>query len=188
MKTGIPFIAVAVIIIFSQAGCDGWFSADKKGEIKLSSQKLGTDSYYLMGFHYEEADYFRFPSQFQSDPEPDIINEEYRIIEKGEVISLPGFNTPSSINGFSIVGEFATLESARKFYNNYSKVEQGLQFETVSDTVELFQVWVQKTKLGNYVKLFVKDIGFFEDESGNKYNEVTVNYTYQSDGSTTFPD
>jgi hypothetical protein len=181
-KTG---FCMLVLMALMAAGCDGLFGPGKSGEIQLSSQKFGNESYYLFGYGYEQGEYYRFP--YKGEPIPDIINEEYRVIEGGEVTSLPGFNTPAQVNGFALAGQFATLDEARSFYKDYRQVEEGLQFETVSDTVELYQVWIQKTSAGNYVKLLIKDIALNEGESGNIYNEVTMDYTYQPDGSTEFP-
>ena len=109
------------------------------------------------------------------------------MLEGGNVTLLPGFNSPGQMNGFALAGEFGSLEDANDFYKEYNEVEAGLQFETVSDTVELYQVWIQQTDIGNYVKLLVRDIQNFEGETGNLYNEVTLDYTYQPNGSTTFP-
>ena len=68
------------------------------------------------------------------------------------------------INGFALVGEFESLEEARNFYKDYREVDSNLQFEADSDTVELYQVWVQQTSIGNYAKLLVTDIQNFEGE------------------------
>lgn len=176
---------VAMVLVFGQGACDRLTGPDKTGEICLSSQLFGTESYYLFGYSYDDGELYKYP--FQGDPVPDIINEGFLVIEGGEEVSLPGFNTPEFVNGFALAGEFESLEDARGFYENYREVENDLQFETVSDTVELFQVWVQKTADGNYVKLLVKEIQTYEPESGKMYNEVTLEFTYQPDGSTTFP-
>jgi hypothetical protein len=128
---------------------------------------------------------YRYP--FSGEPVPDIINEGFLVIQGSERVTLPGFNTPGRINGFALVGEFSSLEQARAFYEAYQQVESGLQFETVSDTVRLHQVWVQLTSADNYVKLLVKGIREFESESERMNSEVTLEYTYQPDGSGTFP-
>lgn len=177
---------VAFLLIMTAGGCDGWFGPKKSGEIRLSSQLFGSENYYLYGYGYEQAEYYRYP--FQGEPIPDIINEAYRVIEDGEVKVLPGFNIPLQVNGFALVGEFLSLEEARTFYNDYRHVEEGLQYETISDTVEQYQVWIQKTSAGNYVKLMVKEIETLQGETGDAYSEVTLEYTYQPDGSTEFPD
>jgi hypothetical protein len=185
MKKNMFGSVMPVMLILVMAGCEGIFGPDKSGEIQLSSQLFGNETYYIYGYAYDQGEFYRYP--FKGEPEPDIVNEAFRVFQGGELTSLPGFNTPGQVNGFALVGEFASQEDARIFYDDYFNVEEGLQFETVSDTVELYQVWVQKTSIGNYVKLLVKDIEIFQGEAGDIYNEVTLDYTYQPNGSTEFP-
>lgn len=175
------------VLVIPLTGCKALFGPDRKGEFRLSSEKfLGTDVYYLFGYSYEDSEFYRYP--YEKDPTPDIINEGYRVIEGEETIELPGFNTPVSTNGFALVGDFDNPEDAKDFYNGYHKVEEGLQYVIVSDIVEANQVWIQKTPAGNYVKLLVKEANSLEGESGNKYSEVLLKYTYQPNGSDEFPD
>ena len=182
-KYSIVFITVLMVMV---NGCELFRGPKQTGEIVLSSQMYGTDSYYLFGYSYEKEDYFRYP--YQGEPVPDIINEGIRVLEGGVVKVLPGFNTPGLTNGFVLLETFQGLDQARNFYKAYTEVPDGLQYEIVSDTVELYQVWVQKTSMGKYVKLLIKDIQDYEGETGAKYNEVTMEYTYQPDGTKTFPD
>jgi hypothetical protein len=180
-------VVLLVILVLTSAGCKLFRGPDRTGEFRLSSEKTLTETtYYLYGYSYEDSEFYRYP--YEKDPLPDIINEGYRIIEEGGQYELPGFNTPGQKNGFALVGEFETLSEARGFYNDYKKVENDLQFATVSDTVELYQVWVQKTAAGNYVKLLVKEVESLEGDQGNKYSEALLDYTYQPNGSTDFPD
>lgn len=185
MKRRIFRPAILVVLMVVLAGCEGVFGPKTSGEFQLSSQRFGTEYYYLFGYSYEQAEFYRF--EYQGEPIPDIINEGYRLIKDGEVTELPGFNAPTKENGFALVGQFTSLEEGRSYYEDYEQVEAGLQFEIVSDTVELYQVWIQQTSLGNYVKLFVKNIEILEGETGNIYSEVTLEYTYQPNGSTDFP-
>ena len=173
-------------LILTSAGCKMFRGPDKTGEFRLSSEKYLAESFYVFGYSYEDSEFYRY--QYEKDPLPDIINEGYRVLDGDETIELPGFNTPGQMNGFALVGEFENLEEARNFYSGYGEVENGLQFETVSDTVELYQVWVQQTEIGNYAKLLVKDILHLEGEGSTVYNDVILDYTYQSDGSTKFTD
>lgn len=181
----LALIAAVWALLLVAGGCDVLTGPDKEGEFVLSSQLFGAESYYLFGYSYEDGEQYRYP--YAGERIPDIINEGYLVIQGLEQVSLPGFNTPAQMNGFALLGTFPSLEEARDFYSAYKKVEEGLQFETVSDTVELFQVWVQLTEAGNYVKMLIKDIADFTVETGRPYNEVTLQYTYQPDGSTTFP-
>lgn len=168
--------------------CELFRGPDRTGEIQLSSQLFGTDSYYLFGYHYDDGEYYRF--EFQGDPVPDIINEGMRILQGGEVVVLPQFNSPRRGErvGFALIGEYDNMEQARSAYKAYTSVGNDLQYETLSDTVELYQVWIQRTGEGNYAKLLVKDILYNQGESGNKFNEVVMDYTYQPNGSSTFPE
>ena len=182
VKGWIGIIAATCLLLI--VGCKKESGPDLSGTITLSSQLNGTESYYLYGFSFEKGEMYRYPHQ--DDPLPDIINEGYLVIEGNEQISLPGFNTPGQVNGFALVGEFATWDEAYEFYKNYDKVEDGLLYETASDFVELYQVWVQQTAAGNYVRMVVKDIQLSESETGDPYNEVILQYTYAPDGSTEF--
>jgi hypothetical protein len=180
---------LAGVVLFSlvivMGGCEHWIGPDRKGEIRLSSELFGTESYYLFGYSYEDGEYYRYP--YRSERVPDIINEAYRVIQGTDINLLPGFNTPGQANGFALVGALENLETARNFFNEYREVESGLQFETISDTVALYQVWIQKTSLDNYVKLMVKDIRTVEGDGGKLYCEVALDFVYQPDGSTGFP-
>jgi len=172
-------------LILTSAGCK-MFGPDKTGEFRLSSEKFLADSYYLFGYSYEDSEFYRFP--FEKDPSPDIINEGTRVLQGDETIELSSFNTPGQTNGFALVGEFSSLEDARDFYNDYNRVEDGLQFVVGTSPVEANQVWVQQTSAGNYVKLLVKEVASLEGEAGNKYSEALLKYTYQPNGSRDFPD
>ena len=188
MKNVVLKVLLAGVIAMGMNSCELFRGPDRTGEIQLSSQLFGTDGYYLFGYHYEDGEYYRF--EFQGDPIPDIINEGMRILRNGEVAVLPQFNSPKRGEkvGFALIGEYQTLDQARSFYDDYMTVGNDLQFETLSDTVELYQVWIQRTGDGNYAKLLVKDILFDEGESGNKFSEVVMEYTYQPNGSSTFPE
>jgi hypothetical protein len=186
MKTGWINRAAVLAIVTLCWGCDNLGGPDKSGTITLSSQFFGVESYYLFGYSFEDGEMYKF--QYAGEPIPDIINEGYRVIEGSGQRSLPGFNSPQNSYGFALVGEFPSLDEARTYFSGYATVEEGLQFEVVSDTVELYQVWVLRTSVGNYAKLLVKDIDEFQAESGKAYNEVNLEFSYQPDGSTSFPD
>ena len=179
-------ICAAVTLMLLSGGCDKLAGPDLTGEFILSSQLFGSESYYLFGYSYETSEFYKYPHAGEAIP--DIINEGFLVIEGSDLVSRPGFNTPARVNGFALVGHFTSLEAAKNYYKGYTDVDAGLQFETVSDTVELYQVWVQQTSAGNFVKLLVKDIKNYEVETGRAYNEVTLEYSYQPDGSTTFPE
>ena len=173
-------------IMLMIAACDSNKGPDYSGEIQLSSQLFGAESYYLIGYSFEDSEYYKFPAA--GEPIPEIINEGYLVIDGGKQRSLPGFNAPGQGHGFALVGEFPSHAEASAFYVAYGKVEEGLTFEMLSYTVRLHQVWVQQTGRGNYVKMIITAIQHVEVESGKPYTEVKLEYIYASDGSTVFPD
>jgi hypothetical protein len=179
-------IILLMALAFTCAGCNKLFGPDTEGEIRLSSEKFGTETYHLLGYSYEDGEFYRFPHD--KDPMPEIINEGTRVLQGGTTIELPSFNTPGQSNGFALVGEFSNLEDAREFYKDYDRVEEGLQFAVGTGIVEANQVWVQLTSAGNYVKLLLKEAESLETEGGDKYSEVLLKYTYQPNGSRNFPD
>ncbi len=164
--------------------CEKQSGPDMEGEIRLSSQLNGTESYYLFGYSFEEGEMYRYPGV--AEGLPDIINEGIPVIGGTQQRSLPGFNTPGRVNGFALVGEFSSLIEAEVFFQDYQKVEDGLQYQVVSDTVKLYQVWVQQTSAGNYAKMLIREIHQSEGERGNPNNEVTLSYHYSNDGSAKF--
>lgn len=183
MKTRIVLLTALLLLT---AGCKFLRGPDRKGEFRLSSEGiLGGSTYHWVGYSYEDSEYYRYP--FEQDPLPDLINLGFRIIGGSGQSTLPGFNTPGSMNGFALVGDFGSQKEAEDFFKDYREAANDLQYEVDSDTVELHQVWVQKTSLGNYAKLLVKDIESFEGEGETKYNEVLCEYIYQPNGSREFP-
>jgi len=174
-------------MILTSAGCKMLFGPDKTGEFRLSSEKfLSGDDYYQFGYSYEDSEFYRF--RYEKDPLPDIINEGTRMLDGTGTIELPSFNTPGQVNGFALAGEFASLEEAKSFYNDYNKVEDQLQFVVETNIIEPYQVWIQKTSSGNFVKLLVKEANSFEGEGDVKYSEALLEYTYQPKDSDEFPD
>ena len=177
---------VLMLLTVGLAGCKLFGGPDRTGEFRLSSEgMLGDVTYYWVGYSYEDSEFYRYP--YEKDPLPDVINLGFRVIGGDGQSTLPGFNTPGRTNGFALVGEFGSLQEARNFYKDYKEADSNLQFSVDSDTVELYQVWVQQTSVGNYAKLLVTDIQNFEGEGDSKYNEVICEYTYQPNGSREFP-
>lgn len=179
---------LAAAFLLTLVGCEKEEGPELTGELTLSSQLHGTtaEGFYIYGYAFESGEMYSYSHLRAVEPLPDIINEGYPLIEDGEETSLAGFHTPGEVNGFALVGEFSTWEEAKAFYSNYAEVEDGLQYEAVSDVVELYQVWVQLTSAGKYVKMIIKDVQQFESEEGDPYNEVSLEYTYAADGSTQF--
>ena len=168
---------LAVVLLFS--GCRvqerrNW------GEVIISSM-FNFDAASVMGYNFELGRSTSFPST--GDPLPDIIVDQYRLIE-GSV--KPGFTSPSNPAGFWKAGEFGTLSESMDFFENELKtVDPTVDFTPSTDTVRKYQVYVLKTTPGNYAKIHVTEIWQVEDASG-KHIDVKIDYHYQPEGSTSF--
>jgi hypothetical protein len=45
---------------------------------------------------------------------------------------------------------------------------------------------VQQTSAGKFAKMVIRNIQYLESETGEAYNEVSLEYTYSPEGSTEF--
>jgi len=177
------FLILLSFILIS--GCNNNSENKLTGEIKLSSQLLGIDSYYLFGYNFQKSEYIKYSFPFSGGIIPDIINIPFKNIDG--TISAPGFNAPSGKNGFNLLGDFTTLEDAREFFKNYREAEINLPFSVDSDTVKLYQVWLQKTQLDHYAKMLITNINFNNGGLTEDYVVVTIEFAYRNDGSPVFP-
>lgn len=177
-------IAIASLSMI-MAGCKNNGEPVNEGKIELSSQLFGVDAYYTYGFNFEESDYVRYSFPFSGNIMPDIINLPFK--KPDGSIAAPGFNAPYGKNGFYLLADFQSLAEAIEYYDGYKEINQQADFVENSDTVRLYQVWLQKTQLDNYVKLLVKDISFFNEGLGADYVVVSMDYFYLNDGTSIFP-
>lgn len=171
--------------MFIVSGCNNNNEPVNEGKIELSSELFGVDAYYTYGYNFEKSEYLKYSFLSPGSTMPDIINLPFK--KPDGTIAAPGFNSPYRVNGFHLLAEFSSLTEAQEFYDSYKEADQMANFVVDSDTVKLYQVWLQKTKVDNYVKLLVKDINFFEEGLGADYVVVSMDYFYLSDGSATFP-
>jgi hypothetical protein len=172
-------------LLWLLVACDDESGPKLNGELEISSQLYGVDSYYLYGYNYARSAFVKYSIPFSGSVIPDIINLPFKNPDGS--IAGPSFNAPSAKNGFHLLGEFGSLDEASTYYENYGEADPSLPLSIDSDTVKQFQVWLQKTQLDHYVKLLVKDISYFEDPGGTEYVVVSMDFIYQNNGSTIFP-
>jgi hypothetical protein len=181
MKRLLLFLIPLIFI----GGCDEKNEPQLSGEIRLSSQLYGSETYYLNGYNFSLSDYINYSFPFQGSSIPDIINLPFKNTDG--TLSAPGFNAPSGVNGFNLLGEFSSQEDARAFYEKYIDAGSVNTFSVDSDTVRTNQVWLQKTQHAHYVKMLVKEIDYYTDGSGTEYVVVSMDFRYQNNGSSIFP-
>lgn len=175
---------ITALLFLWMTACDS-SGPELSGEFTLSSELYGTTSYYLYGYHYGDGAFYKYPG---GGTLPDIINEGYLVNVDSVSTSVPGFHTPGQVNGFALAGSFQSAGEAKAYFDGFTSVDSAYLFDILSDPVELHQVWIQKTSSGNYVKLLVKKITSVDPEFEKAYSEVLLEYSYQPDGSTVFPE
>lgn len=178
-------ILLFLIPLFFIGGCDKNNETLLSGEIQLSSQLFGSETYFLYGYNYSLSDYIKYSFPFQGSSIPDLINLPFKNTDG--TLSAPGFNAPTGVNGFNLLGEFASQGDAKEFYDNYKDAASINTFSVDSDTVRTNQVWLQKTKQAHYVKMLVKKIDYYTDGFGADYVVVSMDFKYQNNGSAIFP-
>ena len=68
MKRVYRYVWIAVIALFIM-GCDSWKGPEEKGEFLLSSERFGSGPYHLLGYLFEESEFYRY--EYQGDKIPD---------------------------------------------------------------------------------------------------------------------
>lgn len=158
------------------------------GNVTLSSRKLGTNIFYVIGFSFERGE--EVPTTGSNGVLPDIVaqNIEVRNPVSGvwELEGLVLTSANNNPNGFVLNQKFQDLDQAREWFDGYTEAEYTNPFWR-TDTLRpepVFSVYTYKTISNNYVKFLIRDV----DLSGDDYGEVVLDYRIQRDGSTQFTD
>ncbi len=158
------------------------------GKVTLSSRKLGTNIFYVIGFSFERGE--EVPTTGSNGVLPDIVaqNIEVRnpITGVWELEGLVLTSANNNPNGFALNSKFQDLEQARGWFDAYTEAEYINPFWR-TDTLRpepVYPVYTYKTISNNYVKIVIRDV----DLTGDDYGEVVIDYEIQRDGSTQFTD
>ncbi len=170
-----------VTAIFTMTSCKKEKSGlTQSNEITLSSETLGAQPYYSLGYSFESQEFFK---RIGSSTDIDIYLNEI-LVPSGEPVGVQ-FTTNSvseSTYGFYLNGGFDNLGLAEEFYINYNTATFP-SYETLTDTVKKYQVYTYRTWKSNYVKFIVKDMRVIYLGDLADYIEVDIEYFIQRDGS-----
>jgi len=135
---------------------------------------------FLEGFSFREARVIRTPNE--DNTVPDIL----------AVASTDIFGHPIEMNfiqprpdAFGYIGTRATEKEGRRLFNALSCIDDSLRFSGTTP-VKAYQVYVVKTREGNFAKVLVLGIYFFESQDERYHGEVTLDWVYQPDGGRCF--
>lgn len=178
------YLILILLPVFIIAGSCNEDDNDVKyqGEIVLSSEKVQNgDIYIVYGFSFEKG--VDVPFTLTGGSPPDIIVSNLTDILNN--ITGAVLNSPDNIEAFFLNHTGTSYTEAKDWYDSYQEVT-ATNFKAISDPIELYQVWTVQTTAGKFAKILIKKIEIITNSPVQDYIDITVDYEYQQDGSSTF--
>lgn len=151
----------------------------KTGEIKISSETLGTTYYYSYGYSFQLEKFI--PTIGSSEIIDIYLVETNTIYGTLTGVQFATKDIPESTYGFYLNGTFQSLQEAENYYSNYTTAVAP-NYAVLTDTVRNYQVWTFRTWKKNYVKFLVKDVRTIFTGQTADFIEVDIKYFIQRDG------
>lgn len=174
-------IFIASLMALS-VGCKKESSTPTSGEINLSSQKFGTQTFYVFGFSVSTGSLVQF-SLGSVTQTPDWVLEEILDIS-GKPVGANITTNPQNTLAFSLNGTFSTNEEALAAFSVYKDATMPNPMDKISD-IKPNQLYTYKDHSGKYIKFLIEGL---EKKAGdsNSYYEATIRWVCQPDGTTHF--
>ena len=164
------------VLMFSFTGCTKDNETPDYGTDTIDNIIYGTTLYYAIGFSFELGSLV----QTNEIPEPDIT-----VHANDSPPSLTAYlDTPNLIGSYTLLSENDNEADAKTFFNSFLEVG-SYSWDLFATNIEENQVWLFKTREGNYVKFRIIDL-LVEETSGPPYAQTTFEWRIQRDGSTKF--
>lgn len=168
--------ALFFVLIFSFTGCTKDNEILDYGTDTIDNIIYGTTLYYAIGFSFELGALV----QTNKIPEPDIT-----VHVNASPPSLSAYlDTPNLMGSYVLLSENDSEADAKTFFDSFLEVG-SYSWNLFATNIRENQVWLFKTREGNYVKFRIIDL-IVEETSGLPYTQVTFEWRIQRDGSTIF--
>ena len=148
------------------------------GVATIDNTLYGQNVYYAIGFSFDEGK--TLPTH--EEPQPDIT--VHAITDNDGNVTSAYLDTPILLPPFSLAGEFDNSQDASDFYENLVIVGTPAWLATATP-VKINQVWIFKTKKGNYAKFRVISL-LLEKRGETPYAQIKFEWQVQPDGTTLF--
>lgn len=148
---------------------------ENSGTVTLSSRKYLSDTYYVYGFSFSDAETYQYPGQNAVD----LVAVELQNPD-GSIAGVY-FESPGNDDAFLLNGRFDTESEARDFYDNYLVAGEG-NYQELTSPLEEHQVWTYKSNNDRYAKFRIIKLETLQAMGGAPYIEITLEYFYQRDG------
>ena len=166
-----------LVIILVLSGCTKKEDTRTSGTDTIDNITYYSTTYYTYGFSFSKAKLVTT----NVNPGPDIA--VYVNIDNGTPrLTLQTNNLKSS---FFKVGDYSDAAAAQSAFDNLKTVNVA-QWQEMADPILSNQVWIYRSGTDAYTKFrIVSTVN--EKRQSIDYGEITFQWVYQSDGSSTFP-
>jgi PBP1b-binding outer membrane lipoprotein LpoB len=174
MKKVVLTILVGFMVL---SGCTKKEPTRTSGIDTIDNTTFFSTTYYAYGFTFSKA----AKVSTTVNPGPDIAI--YVNVDNGTPrLTLQTNNLKPS---FFKAGDFTDAESAQSAFDNLKTVNVT-QWQEMADPILDNQVWIYRSGTETYTKFrIISTVN--ESRQGIDYGEITFQWVYQPDGSTTFP-
>jgi hypothetical protein len=176
MKRAVTLLLLTILAV----SCGRDESVPLRGTVTIDSRLYGTGPYYAFGFTFLTAS--RTPTN--RTPMPDILVLAETNVN-GDVTGV-FLSTTAFLPSFKLHGEYPDAASAITAFNNLTEVSAAGNWIDLALPVEANEVWLFRTRDEKYAKLRIIEVKG-ELREGIPYAECTFEWTFQPDGSTSFP-
>lgn len=176
MRTAVAVFLLTILAV----SCGRDESVPLRGTVTIDSRLYGTGPYYATGFTFLSASV----TPTNRNPQPDILVLAETNVS-GDVTGVY-FSTSAFLPSFHKHGSYPDAASANTAFNNLTEVNPASNWLDLAIPVKVNEVWVFRTRDEKYAKIKIIEVKA-EMREGNPYAECKFEWTFQPDGSTTFP-
>jgi hypothetical protein len=176
MKKYVLIISVLLLVL---AGCKKTNEMKQSGTQTIETTLYGTGPYYALGFSFSLAQKI----STLDDPGPDVTL--LADVDIDGTIRRLMLQTDNFKNSFYKFGEYPDATAAESAFTSLKSASVA-QWSEVADTVRANQIWLFRTASEKYAKFRIVST-IAEQRSGTAYGSCTFEWSYQPDGTLTFP-
>ncbi len=174
------FLIAIVSLVFS--GCKKDSKTPTSGVITLSSQKIGTQTFYVYGFSVSTGSLVQF-SLGSAGNIPDWVLEDFLDVG-GNPVGANITTNPQNTQAFCINGSYGNQTDAAIAFSAYKDVVITTPTDKITD-IKPYQMYTYKDKAGKYTKFLIETLE--KKSSGStSYFEASIRWVYQPDGTKHF--
>jgi hypothetical protein len=172
-------IILIFLILFALSGCNKSSTSSSSGTVTLDNTLKGNDQtgYYEMGFLFSKGE----KVSTLATPAPDI--SVFVIADTPPNILT--FQAANYNPSFYKVGDYPDASAAVSAFIDLKTVG-NYTYSEMADHISANQIWIYKSGVPTYAKIRIISV-VNETRNSIPYGEVTFEWVFQPDGSTTFP-